>query len=347
MKRFISPLLALLFSLALLAGCGSDKTAEQAESGTKTPEQVQEQAPAASETAEKKPFAISITQIVEHPSLDAMRQGFKDRFAEKGVPAVFTDHIAQGDMATNAQIGKQIKGEEPDLILAITTPSAQAVVQAIDDRPIVFTGVTDPVSAKIVASLEHPGANVTGMTDMSPLDKHVELIRTFLPEIKKLGVIYNAGETNSVVLVNLLKAQCAPFGIEVVEATIDNSSGVYQAAKSLVGRCEAIYVPVDNTVVSALESAIKVCEESKLPLFTGDTDSVARGSIAALAVDYYKMGVQTADMAIRILVDGANPADTPVEYIRDLSLHVNKKAAAAMGVTIPESVLEKASKVIE
>ncbi|MGE4293657.1 MAG: ABC transporter substrate-binding protein [Desulfovibrio sp.] len=348
MKRILSPLFAACLALFLLAGCGSDAAKEQ-DSETKTPEQPQtsEQVQAAPDPAEKAPYKISISQIVEHPSLDAMRQGFKDRFAEKGVPAIFTDHIAQGDMATNSQIGKQIKGEEPDLVLAITTPSAQAVVQAIDDRPIVFTGVTDPVSAKIVASLKQPGANVTGMTDMSPMDKHVELIRAFLPEIKKLGVIYNAGETNSVVLVEVLKSQCAPLGIEVVEATIDNSSGVYQAAKSLVGRCEAVYVPVDNTVVSALESAIKVCEESKLPLFTGDTDSVARGSIAALAVDYYKMGVQTADMAIRILVDGANPAETPVEYIRDLSLHVNKKAAAAMGVTIPEAVLEKASKVIE
>lgn len=344
MKRFIPSLLAACCALALLAGCGGQDKSKQEKA-----EQARTQAaePAQATPAAQKPFTVSITQIVEHPSLDAMRQGFKDRFKEMGVSAVFTDHIAQGDMAINAQIAKQIKGEEPDLVLAITTPSAQAVVRAIQDRPIVFTGVTDPVSAKIVASLQHPGANVTGMTDMSPMDKHVELIRAFLPGIKKLGVIYNAGEPNSVVLVDRLKVECAPFGIDVVEAVIDNSSGVYQAAKSLVGRCEAVYVPVDNTVVSALESAIKVCEESKLPLFTGDTDSVARGSVAALAVDYYKMGIQTADMAIRILRDGTKPADMPVEYIRDLALHVNKKAAAAMGVTIPEAVLVQAAKVIE
>lgn len=352
MKRFALPFLAVLFLFALLTGCGgSDQNEQKPVAEAPAAQEAAQQGPtdqtAPDQAQVKAPYSISINQIVEHPSLDAMRQGFKDRFAEKGVAAIFTDHIAQGDMATNAQIGKQIKGEEPDLVLAITTPSAQAVVQAIDDRPIVFTGVTDPVSAKIVASLEHPGANVTGMTDMSPMDQHVALIRTFLPELKQLGVIYNAGETNSVVLVDVLKQECAPLGIEVVEATIDNSSGVYQAAKSLVGRCQAVYIPVDNTAISALESAIKVCEESDLPLFTGDTDSVARGSIAAVAVDYYKMGVQTADMALRILVDGAVPAEMPVESIRDLSLHVNKKAAEGMGVTIPAEVLAKAAKIVE
>lgn len=335
MKRIF--LISALLCLALCAGCGSDQPA--ADKASETVPQPSEQQTAS--------YNISISQIVEHPSLDAMRQGFKDRFAEKGVQATFSDHIAQGDMAINAQIGKQIKGEEPDLVLAITTPSAQAVVQAVDDRPVVFTGVTDPVSARIVKSLEEPGANVTGMTDMSPMDQHVALIREFLPDLHELGVIYNAGETNSVVLVDALKRECAPFGITVVEATIDNSSGVYQAAKSLVGRCEAVYIPLDNTVVSALESAIKVCEENDLPLFSGDTDSVARGTVAALAVDYYKMGIQTADIALRILEEGADPATTPVESIRDLLLHVNPAAAEAMGIRIPADLLERAAKVIE
>jgi putative ABC transport system substrate-binding protein len=327
----------LALSLLLLPGCGGSDPASTQDNG----------ATSSADEQHAEAYAISISQIVEHPSLDAMRQGFKDRFAQQGVSATFTDHIAQGDMAINAQIGKQIKGEAPDLVLAITTPSAQAVVQAVDDRPVVFTGVTDPVSARIVESLERPGANVTGMTDMSPMDQHVALIREFLPELEKLGVIYNAGETNSVVLVDALKQECSPLGVEVVEATIDNSSGVFQAAKSLVGRCEAVYIPLDNTVVSALESAIKVCEESDLPLFSGDTDSVARGTVAAVAVDYYKMGVQTADIALRILEQGQDPAVMPVETIRDVVLHVNQRAAANMGIAIPEKMLLRAAKVID
>ena len=294
-----------------------------------------------------KTYTVSMTQIVEHPSLDAMQKAVVDRFKEKGVDATFNIHVAQGDPSIALQIANQIMGEHPDLAIAITTPSAQTVKQKVKGIPIVFTGVTDPVGAGLVDSLEHPGGMVTGMTDMSPMDKHLELVRNFVPGLKSLGVIYNAGEPNSVVLIDLLKKFAAEKGVKVEEATIATSAEVYQAAKSLVGRCQAVYVPVDNTVVSALESAIKVCRENKLPLFTGDTDSVARGSVAALAVDYYKMGAQTADMAIRVLVDGEKPADMPVETIRELQLYVNKSAAAAMGLTIPPAMLEKADKVIE
>ncbi len=295
---------------------------------------------------EQSSYTISISQIVEHPALNAMQDGFKERMAELGVDAIYKVHIAQGDMAINEQIASQIKGEAPNLVLAITTPSVIAVAQKIKDIPVIFTGVTDPVAAKVVQSLEKPSANVTGMTDMSPMDKHVELVREFMPEIKTLGVIYNSGETNSVILVKVLKEECSKFNITVREATIDNSSGVTQAAQSLVGKVDAVYVPVDNTVVSALESAIKVCTEANLPLFSGDTDSVARGTIAAVAIDYYKMGVQTAEIAKRIM-DGADTATTPVESIKDLSLHVNTKAAAAMGVTVPSTVLDRAEKIIE
>ena len=290
---------------------------------------------------------VSITQIVEHPSLNAMRDGFKDRLAELGLDVEYHVHIAQGDMAINEQIASQIKGEHPDLVLAIATPSAVAVAQKIKDIPVLFTGVTDPVAAKLVASLEAPGGNVTGMTDMSPMDQHLALIREFLPDLKELGIIYNAGETNSVVLKDILAQECAKQGIGLTEATVDNSAGVYQAAKSLVGRVDAVYVPVDNTVVSALESAIKVCRQNRLPLFTGDTDSVERGSVAAVAIDYYQMGVQTADMAARILTQDADPAVTPVEAIREFGLHVNPGAAEAMGVAVPRSVLDRATRIVQ
>lgn len=296
--------------------------------------------------AQDKVFHISVNQIVEHPSLDAMRLGFMDRLKELGIKADYAVHIAQGNMGTNLQIVSQIQGEKPDLILTITTPSSQAVVQKIKDVPVLFTGVTDPVSAGLVHSLDKPGGNVTGMTDMSPMDQHLALIREFLPKLKRLGVLYNAGEPNSVVLVNLLKAECKKAGVTLEEATVANSAAVYQAARSLVGRVDAVYVPVDNTVVAGLESAVKVCEQAKLPFFSGDTDSVARGTVAALAVDYGRMGRQTADMAARILRDGAKPADMPVESLKHLALYVNKSAAARMGVTIPQAVLQRADKVL-
>lgn len=296
----------------------------------------------------EKSYTVSVTQIVEHPALDAMRHGVADRLKEKGIDANFNVHIAQGNPATNVQIISQIMGEQPDLVLAIATPGAQAAAQKIHDRPIVFTGVTDPVSAGLVKDLKNSGGkNITGMSDFSPMDKHVALIKEIVPSVKTIGVIYNAGEPNSVVLVEKLKEEAAAAGLSVEEATIANSSGVYQAAKSLVGRADVIYVGTDNTVVSAIESAVKVCTQNQLPLIVGDVDSVDRGAIAAVAVDYYKMGLQTGDMVAKILVDGVKPADMPVEFLNDLNLHVNKKAAAAMGVTLPEATIKRAAKVVE
>ena len=295
-----------------------------------------------------KKYVISVTQIVEHPALDAMRNGVADRLKEKGIDFDYNVHIAQGNMATNTQIVSQIIGEQPDLVLAIATPGAQACAQKIHDRPILFTGVTDPVAAGLVKDLKNTnGKNITGMSDFSPMDKHVALIKELVPNVKTIGIIYNSGEPNAVPILKALKEEAAKVGINIEEATIANSSGVYQAAKSLVGRCDVVYVGTDNTVVSAIESAVKVCEDNKLPLIVGDVDSVTRGAIAAVAVDYYKMGLQTGDMAARILVDGANPGNMPVEFLNDLNLYVNLKAAKAMGVTVPQAVIDRASKVIE
>lgn len=291
-------------------------------------------------------YSISVTQIVEHPALDAIRNGFQDRLAQLGITARFEVHIAQGDMAVNEQIASQIRGEQPDLILAISTPSAIAVAQKTRSIPILFSAVTDPVAARLVQSMEVPGANITGMTDMGPVDRHMDLIQEFLPGLKRLGVLYNGGETNSVAQVAALRAECEKRGIDLRGATADNSSMVIQAAQSLVGKVEAIFVPLDNTVVSALESALKVCSDNHLPLFTGDAEVVARGAIAAVAIDYYKMGLQTADMAAQIF-QGAAPAAMPVQSLSDLSLHVNITAASHMGVTIPAAIVNRAEHVLQ
>lgn len=294
-----------------------------------------------------KTYVVSVNQIVEHPALDAVRQGFFDVLKEKGLQVEQKVHIAQGNISTANLIAKQIKGEKPDLILGIATPTAQAVAQAIRDVPILFSAVTDPLSAGLVKDMNKPGANISGMSDASPVDRQVALIKDFIPKVKKVGIIYNSGEANSVSTLKSLKAECAKLGLTVEEATVANSSGVYQAAKSLVGRCDAVYIPTDNTVVSAFESVVKACAENKLPLFAADVDSVPRGAVAAVAIDYYRHGRQTGEMAYRILKEGAKPADMPVEFLRDLKLYVNPKAAAQMGVTIPDAVRKKADKVID
>ena len=296
--------------------------------------------------AQAQQKVVSITQIVEHPALDNARKGFMEGLKELGVDAKYNVHIAQGNQATNVQIAQQILDEKPALVLAIATPGAQVSAQKIKDTPVVFTAVSDPVGAGLVKTMDAPGGNLTGMTDMPPVDKQLELIKAIVPKAATIGIVYNAGEANSVSQVNAAKAAAAKLGLIVAEATVTNSGGVFQAAKSLVNKVDAIYIPLDNTVVSAFESMVKVAEENKLPLFSSDNESVGKGAIAALAVDYYAMGKQTAGIAKKIL-DGAKPAAVPVESLKNLDVHLNLKAAKAQGVTVPEDIVKKAAKKIE
>ncbi|MDM8517638.1 ABC transporter substrate-binding protein [Desulfobacterales bacterium HSG16] len=307
--------------------------------------------PASGVNAESKTsFKISVSQFVEHPALDAVLKGFQNYMKGKQIEVIYSIHNAQANMATANQIASQIMGESPDLILAIATPTSQAIAQALkkapqmQNTPFLFTAVTDPISAGLVKDLEHPGKNITGVSDLLPVDKHMKMLKTFLPNLKNLGVLYNSGEANSKKTVEMIRKEGKKLGFTVTDGTISKSSEVYQAAKSLVGRVDAVFVPTDNTVVSALESAIKVCSQNKLPLFCADVDSVARGAVAAMGFDYYKHGYQTGDMALRIL-NGAKAGKTPVETQRELQLHINLKYAKLMGVIVPELLLSAADKV--
>jgi putative tryptophan/tyrosine transport system substrate-binding protein len=297
-------------------------------------------------------YRISVSQFVEHPALDAVLKGFQDYLAEEGIAATYAVHNAQANMATAGQIGTQIMGEQPDLILAIATPTAQAVAQAfkkaphMKTTPFLFTAITDPLEAGLVNNLKHPGGNTTGVSDRLPLDEHLGMVLRFYPNLKKLGVLYNAGEANSKTTVQGMRAIGKARGFEVIDATVSKSSDVYQATKSLVGRVDAVFVPTDNTVVSALESAVKVCTEAKLALFCADVDSVKRGAVAAMGFDYYKHGRQTGAMAKRIF-EGARPGDMPVETQKELELHLNLVSARQMGVTVPPALVEQADKIYE
>lgn len=295
-------------------------------------------------TALAQTYQIGITQIVEHPALDAVRNGLMDRVDERGFDVEYEYLNAQANMVTAGQIARRLIGEQPDAIVAIATPVAQAVVNGNTSVPVLFSAVTDPVGARLVESLEKPGGIATGTTDMSPVRQQVELIREILPDAQRIGIMYNAGEANSVTLVKHFREVCQDLGIQPVEGVVTNSAGVMQAAKSLVGRVDAIYIPTDNTVISAVEAVLNVSVQARLPVFCADTDSVAKGALAALSVDYYKLGEQTGDMLIRIL-QGANPESMPVEMLEDNELHINLKYADDMGVHFPQSVLDRAQKI--
>lgn len=294
---------------------------------------------------------IGISQIVEHPALDSTRSGFVDYLAEQGYvqgKQVELDYKnAQNNRAVSGQIARKFVGDKADLILAISTPSAQDVAGATKEIPILFSAVTDPVAAGLVKSLIAPGGNLSGTADKSPVSLQIDLIREVLPKLKRIGTIYNSGEVNSVASVAEIKSEAAKRGIEVVEAPAISSATVKMAAESLVGKVDAIHVPTDNTVVLALESVVKTCQDNQIPLFAADVDSVARGAIAALAVDYYKLGRQTGAMAVKILREKQSVAGLPVEFQEELLLYLNPDQAEKMGVKLPEAVTKRASKLIK
>jgi putative ABC transport system substrate-binding protein len=288
---------------------------------------------------------VAITAIVEHPALDACRDGVIEGLKQQGVAAETTYQSAQGQPATAAQIARSFVGMDPAVIVAISTPSAQAAAAATKDIPIVFTAVTAPVEAGLVADLNHPGGNVTGLSDLSPLAQHLNLILEISPEVKRLGIPYNPGEANAVTLVRLMTTYAQDRGLEVVEATASKSADVVAAARALVGQADAIYVPTDNTVVSALESLIVVARQAKVPVFSGDTDSVARGCIGSIGFDYFQVGVQTGKIVARVL-NGEKPGDIPIEVASGTDLVLNPAAAESFGVTIPAALLARATRIV-
>jgi len=288
-----------------------------------------------------------IVQIVEHPALDAAREGFIDVLTEhgyvEGENISYQIQNAQGDMATANTIAQKFKNENLDLILAIATPAAQAVANLVKDKPILITAVTDPVSAGLVENAEKPGNNVTGTNDLQPMEGQFKLAQDLVPGARTVGIIYNAGETNSVTQVKMAKEITARLGLKVVEATADNSSGVLQAAQSFVGRADVIYVPTDNTVVSAISSVVKVAEENKIPIIAGEENSVFQGALATVGVNYYRLGRQTAEIAIKIINGEAKPETTPIESQKETELVINVDAAEVLGIAIPDDLREKAT----
>lgn len=294
---------------------------------------------------------IGISQIVEHPALDAARDGIIKTVKECGfADAEFETQSAQGNMVTANQIANKFAGDKKDLVIGIATPTALALINTYQklspDTPVIFSAVTDPVGAKMVKDINKPGGNVTGVSDLAPIESQFNLIFELGFNPKAVGIIYNSGEQNSRSQLELTKKAADKKGVKLIERAIANSSGVYSAAQSLVGKVQAIFVTTDNTVVSALESVVKVAYEHDIPLVMSDTDSVDRGALAAKGFDYYKHGLQTGEMVCRIL-KGAKPAVTPVEFQKDLQLMINMKAAKEIGYVFPDNIVNAADKVIK
>jgi len=300
-----------------------------------------------------KVYTVCVSQIVTHPDLDTARQGFFDGMAEQGFEeGVNIDYIirnAEGDMHVAVAIAEYFVSIKPDLIAPCTTPMSQTTVAAAEgtDIPIVFFLVTDPVAAGLVPSWTEPAPHVTGVSDWADVSTQIEYIKEIMPEVKTLGIIYNAGEVNSVVQVDEVNEIAPGLGLTIVEATAAVTADVLAAATSLIGRVDAMWFPTDNTIFAAVGSVLKVAEENDIPVFASAVGQVEAGCAAGAGIDVYSIGVEAAAMAARILRGEATPADISPMKTEVQIRAVNPVAAERMGLTIPQSIIDAADIVFE
>ena len=335
LPRF-SKLLGISLLSAVLFGCGG---------GDKPAQPTAEKAPTTATADSKK---IAITAIVEHPALDAVRHGALEALAAEGYKdgenLSVNFQSAQGNTATAGQIAKQFVADNPDAIIAIATPTAQAVVSNTNTIPVIFSAVTEPVEAKLVPKLDGSGTNVTGASDVLPLEPQLELIKELLPNVKNIGFVYSPGEVNSTATLKQLKEIATPMGVTIIEAPAQKSSDIAMAAQSLVGKVDLIYTSTDNNVINAYEALTKVAKEGKIPLVSSDPSVVERGAAVALGVNYHQLGVETGKITARIL-KGEKPGDIPVYSAKELDLLVSQTNAKEQGLEVPQSILDKAKEV--
>lgn len=297
---------------------------------------------------------VCVTKIVSHPALDAAEMGFADGLARSGfIEGENVDYLrynAHGDMAQADAISRKIAEDRCDLVHSISTPSTQSVMKYIDETPVVFSSVTDPEQAGIVPQGSAPGnktgTQITGVSDKWPVQLQMRTYAKFVPQAKTWGTIYNPGEDNSIAHVSEMREAVNGLGLELLEVHATNAEEVKKAARSLVGRVQAIAITADNTSVAHIESVAEICNEHEIALFAGDVDSVPKGAIAAYGMDYYLIGYSAGKKAALIL-KGIEPGDIPWGLAEKFSFVINKRAAALQGVTIDPDMLRKADKLIE
>lgn len=318
--------LALVVSM-LLTGC--------AQGTAKTTEPIQEPK---LQTAEEKPdesLTIGISQLVEHPALDASRNGFIDEMKNLGVNINFLEQNAQGDIANAQMIAEKFVKDDVDLIFTIATLSAQAAKQAIEgtDIPMVFTAVTDPVFSQLVSDLNVTDKNITGVVDAAPIKENLELFKELKTDIKTIGIIFNIGESNSEVQVKQTKEIAKTLGLEIETVGISSVNDIPQAVDTISKKAEGLYIITDNMVASSISLVAKLAEENGLMTVSADGSHVAEGIMVSKGISYYEIGKQSAVIAKQILIDKKNIADIPVQASDNLEKLVNVRVAEALGFT--------------
>ena len=285
-------------------------------------------------TKNEKVYKIGVSQIVDHPALNAAKQGFKDALAKAGIKADYDDKIANNEMSNQTLIMQQFSSDKKDLVYAITTPTAQAAKNQVDKNiPVVFASVTDPKSAGLVGI-----SNVTGTSGAAPVEENLKLMKGLFPKAKNIGIIYNSSEQNSVSEVNNLKRLAPKYGFNVVDKSVTNGTELVSAANLVVKQADLLYAIQDNTVASYISAILDIFNREKKPIFgTNNIYSNAGGFISQGTTDY-DIGYRSGEIAAQILKGGKKPNEIPIENVKDLKIEVNKQNMELLGIKIPESI---------
>ena len=316
-------LLMAALAVGLTAGCGSTQ-----------------------KTGEKKNVKVGVVQLVEHQALDAANKGFVDGLAaggfKEGQNLTLDRQNAQADQSNLQTIAQRFVSNKVNLVCAIATPAAQTMANVTRDIPIVGTAITDYKEAKLVKDPEKPGTNVTGTTDMNPIDKQLDLLLKIVPKARTIGILYNSSEINSQIQVKKMKELAEAKGLTVREATVSSVNDIQQAAQSLVGKADALYVPTDNVLASAMPNLIKITDEARIPVFCGEAGMTKAGGVATLGIDYYKLGFQTGEMAADILSGKAKPQNMAIQAQKTFTVTLNEAQIKKLGLTVPDDILKEA-----
>ena len=323
-KRMTALLLAMSLAAVSLAGCGSTGK-DSGDSKKKADDDV---------------YHVGVIQLVEHEALDAATEGFQDALKEKlGDKVVFDVQNAQGEETNCATICTKFVNDDVDLIMANATQALTSAATATPDIPIVGTSVTDFVTTGTVESNDKPGTNVTGTSDLAPIDQQIALLKRLVPDAKTVGILYCSSEANSVYQAEEAQKELEKEGIKVEVYTVADSNDIQQVVTKAADNSDAIYIPTDNTIASNMEIVKNVTVPEKVPVIAGEEDMCAVGGLATLSISYYNIGYNAGLMAYDILVNGKDPAEMPIQYADEITLKYNAEIASELGIQIPDDMV--------
>ena len=315
MKRIIS-ILTLLAVSVLIVGCADKKE----------------------EAKTEKVYKIGVSQIVEHPALDDAKKGFEDAIKKSGLKVEFDDKNANKDMSAQTMIMQQFKNDKKDLVFAISTPTAQAAMAQIDPAtPIVFASVSDPAGAGLVGK-----SNITGTSGAPEIESNLKLIKEAFPNAKKIGVLYNTSEQNSVVQVKMLKELAPKYGFEVIAESSTNANEMVSALAKISKEIDVFYAIQDSTLVTYFKNLSEKMNEQKIPIIGSNEVFTNLGGLISQGTTDYQIGYRAGEMAVEILKNGKKPSDIKIESVQMPTISINKANMELLGIKLPESVLSKA-----